>query len=123
MDTIESWSLILLLLPKIRYNCNSYLELFILTTHSTKRYPGLGTELVRQTLELARRRELAVCVASATSFYSQKIFAKLGFESLKVFTLLMSNTVQLKPIIPKTTLNLTITSLHITLDPDLPNDK
>ena len=69
-----------------RYNCDSYLELFILTTHSTKRYPGLGTELVRQTLELARRRELAVCVASATSFYSQKIFAKLGFESLKVVT-------------------------------------
>ena len=31
-----------------RYNCDSYLELFILTTHSTKRYPGLGTELVGQ---------------------------------------------------------------------------
>ena len=72
-----------------RYSCDSYLELFILTTHSTKRYPGLGTELVRQTLELARRRELAVCVASATSFYSQKIFAKLGFESLKVVTINM----------------------------------
>ena len=67
-----------------RYNCDSYLELFILTTHSTKRYPGLGTELVKQTLDLARRKEFAVCVASATSFYSQKIFARLGFESLKV---------------------------------------
>ena len=67
-----------------RYDCDSYLELFILTTHSTKRYPGLGTELVGQTLEMARRRGFAVCAAAATSFYSQKIFAKLGFEALKV---------------------------------------
>ena len=77
-----------------RYNCDSYLELFILTTHSTKRYPGLSTELVKQTLDLARRKEFAVCVASATSFYSQKIFARLGFESLKVhpFTFTVKGT-------------------------------
>ena len=53
-----------------------------MTTHSTHRYPGLGTEVARHTSSLARKHGFMHCVTVATSFYSQKIFQKLDFETI-----------------------------------------
>jgi hypothetical protein len=36
-----------------------------------------------QMLALAKQKDFDLCVTEATSFYSQKIFARLGFEVLK----------------------------------------
>ena len=58
------------------------MELFILTTHSTHRYPGLGTETARHTLALAKRHGFGHCVTEATSLYSQKVFARLDFDTV-----------------------------------------
>ena len=57
-----------------------YLELFILCTHSGRRYPGLGTALAKESLDRASAKGFQLCVTEATSFYSQKIFSRLGFE-------------------------------------------
>ena len=58
------------------------MELFILTTHSVKRNPGLGTEMVNKSLEVLKKKDFSLCVTEATSYYSQKIFNRLGFETL-----------------------------------------
>jgi ribosomal protein S18 acetylase RimI-like enzyme len=65
------------------YGVDRYLELFMLSTHSTKRCPGLGTELVRQTLLVGKQKGFPLCVTEATSFFSQKIFTRLGFHVIK----------------------------------------
>ena len=66
-----------------RYNIDRYLELFILCTHSGRRYPGLGTALAKEALNRGQAKGFSLCVTEATSFYSQKIFDRLGFETTK----------------------------------------
>ncbi|XP_040571186.1 arylalkylamine N-acetyltransferase-like 2 [Lepeophtheirus salmonis] len=65
------------------YNVSRYMELFILNTHSEKRYPGLGTEIVHRSMELGKKKGFELYVTEATSFFSQKIFTKEGFTLLK----------------------------------------
>ena len=65
-----------------KYSVSKYVEFFILTTSSTKRCPGLGTELAIKALERAKAKGFSLCVTEATSFYSQKIFTRMGFQTL-----------------------------------------
>lgn len=64
------------------FGVDRYAELFILTTHSRKRHPGLGTEMTRRTLEMLAAEGFGLCVTEATSLFSQKIFTRLGFSDV-----------------------------------------
>ncbi|XP_059084983.1 uncharacterized protein LOC131881963 [Tigriopus californicus] len=65
-----------------KYEVDRYAEFFILCTHSGIRYPGLGTRLSYKIMDVVKAKGFNVMVTEATSYFSQKIFARIGFDTL-----------------------------------------
>ncbi|XP_044749553.1 arylalkylamine N-acetyltransferase-like 2 [Coccinella septempunctata] len=66
-----------------RYNVEKIFELRILSVDSDHRGKGLGQTLVKKSEELARQHGFTLLKADATSFFTQKILEKFGFETVK----------------------------------------
>ncbi|XP_045480542.1 arylalkylamine N-acetyltransferase 1-like [Harmonia axyridis] len=66
-----------------KYNVEKIFELRILSVDSDYRGRGLGQELVKRSEELAREHGFTVLKVDATSFFTQKILEKFGFETVK----------------------------------------
>ncbi len=61
-------------------NDTRYYEMFALATSPEYRGKGIGKNLVLQGLKMAKKANCNAAIVLATSDFSRKIFAKLGFE-------------------------------------------
>ena len=56
-----------------------FFDIKIVTTDKSNRKRGLGTDLIRKSVELARSLGMKACKTEATGMYSRKAFERIGF--------------------------------------------
>ncbi len=63
-----------------RHNADTFFYVFIVTTDKNKRRGGLGKDLIRRSIELARALGFPAARAEATGAFSKKAFESVGFH-------------------------------------------
>lgn len=66
-----------------RYGVDSWSDLMLVAGRVDRRVPGLGTELIKRSLNRAEQQGIKVQVGCATSYFTGRIFEKLGFSLIK----------------------------------------
>jgi len=65
------------------YSVSQWGDIMILACNTDRRVPGLGTALTKAALSDMEEQGVKVFTTTATSHYSAKIFAKMGFEEVR----------------------------------------
>lgn len=67
-----------------RYGADRWSDVMLVAGRVDRRVPGLGTELIKRSLDMAEEREnIKVQVGCATSHFTGRIFERLGFSLVK----------------------------------------
>jgi len=67
-----------------RYGVDKWSDCVLVAGRVDQRVPGLGTELIKRSIDIATEREnVKVHVGCATSYFSSRIFEKLGYSCIK----------------------------------------
>jgi len=65
------------------YGVSQWGDILILACNANRRLPGLGTALTKAALQDVEEQGVKVISTTATSHYSAKIFAKMGFKEVR----------------------------------------
>jgi len=66
-----------------QYGVDKWSDLMLVAGRVDRRVPGLGTELIKRSLNRAEEQGIKVQLGCATSYFTGRIFEKLGFSLVK----------------------------------------